>query len=43
MGFGLIGMRERVEALGGTLSAGPRPDAGWTVLATLPVPAAVPR
>ncbi|MFJ2172648.1 histidine kinase [Streptomyces sp. NPDC087851] len=30
-GFGLIGMRERVEALGGTLRAGPGPDAGWSV------------
>jgi signal transduction histidine kinase len=29
-------MRERVEALGGTLTTGPRPDAGWSVLATVP-------
>jgi signal transduction histidine kinase len=36
-GYGLIGMRERVEALGGTLCAGPCPDAGWAVRATLPV------
>ena len=38
-GYGLIGMRERLETLGGTLSAGPRAGAGWSVLATLPVPA----
>ncbi|WP_225919079.1 sensor histidine kinase [Actinocatenispora comari] len=37
-GYGLLGMRERIEALGGTLQAGPRPDAGWSVVATLPVP-----
>lgn len=36
-GYGLIGMRERVETLGGTLHAGRRPHAGWSVLATLPV------
>jgi signal transduction histidine kinase len=35
-GYGLIGMRERVEALGGTLSVGPRRGTGWSVLATLP-------
>ncbi|WP_370368955.1 sensor histidine kinase [Catenulispora sp. GP43] len=39
-GFGLIGMRERVEALGGTLEAGQRAGgggAGWVVSAVLPV------
>jgi signal transduction histidine kinase len=34
-GVGLIGMRERVESLGGTLSVGPFGD-GWRVLARLP-------
>lgn len=38
-GHGLIGMRERAQALGGTLQAGPGPDAGWVVAATLPLPA----
>ncbi|MEV5827610.1 histidine kinase [Spirillospora sp. NPDC052242] len=42
-GYGLIGMRERVESLGGSLHAGPRAGAGWSVRATLPVPAAEPR
>jgi signal transduction histidine kinase len=38
-GYGLVGMRERVEALGGQLRAGPRPPAGWSVAASLPIPA----
>lgn len=34
-GFGLIGMRERVERLGGRLRAGPA-DGGWALTAVLP-------
>ncbi|MGW7300958.1 sensor histidine kinase [Streptomyces sp. NPDC054829] len=36
-GLGLLGMRERVTALGGRLRAEPRPDHGFTVRAELPV------
>ncbi|MFE9770910.1 sensor histidine kinase [Streptomyces sp. NPDC005931] len=36
-GIGLLGMRERVTALGGRLRAGPRDDHGFTVQAELPV------
>jgi signal transduction histidine kinase len=36
-GYGLIGMRERVELLGGLFSAGPIGIRGWQVLAELPV------
>ncbi|MBO4204465.1 sensor histidine kinase [Micromonospora echinofusca] len=36
-GVGLLGMRERVTALGGRLTAGPRPEGGFTVRADLPV------
>ncbi|UVS79225.1 sensor histidine kinase [Actinokineospora sp. UTMC 2448] len=35
-GYGLIGMRERANLLGGTCAAGPDPDGGWTVTAVLP-------
>jgi signal transduction histidine kinase len=36
-GHGLAGMHERVSALGGSLTAGPRPEGGFAVTATLPV------
>ncbi|MEU3617958.1 sensor histidine kinase [Streptomyces sp. NPDC006872] len=36
-GHGLIGMRERATAIGGTLTAGPRADGGFRVLAELPL------
>lgn len=36
-GMGLASMRERIEALGGTFTAGPRASAGgWRVFATVP-------
>jgi len=38
-GFGLLGMAERAQLLGGSLSAGPGPDGGWLVEAVLPVQA----
>jgi signal transduction histidine kinase len=36
-GHGLIGMRERVELFGGTVSTGPKPGGGYRVRVTLPV------
>lgn len=36
-GYGLIGMRERAQSLGGRLSTGPRPAGGFEVVADLPL------
>ncbi|WP_285750164.1 histidine kinase [Lentzea sp. NBRC 105346] len=36
-GYGIVGMRERVELLGGTFFAGRREPRGWTVRASLPI------
>ncbi|EKX64089.1 histidine kinase [Streptomyces ipomoeae] len=35
-GYGLIGLRERAEAVGGTLTAGPTDDDGWWLIAHFP-------
>lgn len=42
-GRGLTGMRDRAQALGGTLEAGPRGRLGWRVRAVLPPAASVPQ
>jgi signal transduction histidine kinase len=36
-GFGLLGLTERVQALGGRIKAGPGIDGGWVVDAALPL------
>jgi signal transduction histidine kinase len=41
-GHGIIGMRERVAAVGGSLTAGPSPKGGFRVAAVLPIPSAAP-
>jgi signal transduction histidine kinase len=38
-GYGLVGMRERVELLGGTFTAGNRAGGGWEVRAQIPIAA----
>ncbi|MBK3521383.1 ATP-binding protein, partial [Streptomyces sp. MBT70] len=42
-GRGVAGMRERAAAVGGELTAGPTPEGGWRVRATLPDAAAARR
>jgi signal transduction histidine kinase len=39
-GHGLLGIAERARLYGGTLDAGPRPEGGFTVTITLPLPQA---
>jgi signal transduction histidine kinase len=36
-GFGMIGMRERAQSVGGSLRAGRRPEGGFQVTAELPL------
>jgi signal transduction histidine kinase len=46
VGYGLLGMRERAEMFGGTLTAGPRGGGGFSVRFVVPIPRAsdaVPR
>jgi signal transduction histidine kinase len=38
-GYGITGMRERADLVHGQLTAGPRPEGGFTVAARLPLPA----
>ena len=38
LGLGIIGMRERMSAMGGSLEAGPKSRGGWLVRAHIPHP-----
>ena len=38
LGLGIVGMRERMSALGGSLEAGPKSRGGWLVRARIPYP-----
>jgi signal transduction histidine kinase len=42
-GHGIVGMRERATAAGGTLQVGPGPDGGYRVVAVLPADRPSPR
>jgi len=42
-GHGLVGMRERVGAVGGSLHTGARPGGGYCVHAVIPLPASEPQ
>jgi signal transduction histidine kinase len=42
-GYGLQGLRERMQLAGGTLDAGPLDDGGWRVCARIPGPGSPPR
>jgi signal transduction histidine kinase len=38
LGRGMIGMRARIDSVGGHFHAGPKPGGGWIVRATIPLP-----
>lgn len=42
-GYGLVGMHERIESLGGSVQAGPGPNGGFIVAATIPLSPAAPQ
>jgi signal transduction histidine kinase len=41
-GYGVVGMRERVAAVNGSLTVGPRGGGGWRVHMTLPTNSVLP-
>lgn len=41
-GYGLVGLSERAAMVGGRVTAGPRPGAGWMVEAHIPLPGPLP-
>ena len=36
-GYGIVGMRERIAAMGGDIDVGPRVGGGWQVRFSIPV------